>query len=113
MNIDELTLGQVKEIQKSFITESASNVDTSYKIGDKRLFRTVTMIYTGEIVAMYKDEFVLKNAAWIADTGRWNEALVSCNFVEVEPYPEDKEVIVHRGAMLDSVKIDTLPREVK
>ena len=56
----------------------------------------------------------LKKASWIADTGRWNEALVdSSNFNEVEPYPPEKTVKVFKGACLDTVQIEELPLEVK
>lgn len=84
---------------------------TFLKLGGKYLFRTVTMIYTGEIVDMVEDEIKLKTAAWIADTGRWTDNLKSCEFNEVEPYL--KEVVIFRGALLDVTEIPKLPTEQK
>lgn len=84
---------------------------TFIKVGGKYLFRTVTMIYTGKVKAMAKDEILLTDAAWIADTGRWHDNLKSCKFSEVEPYHND--VIVFRGAMLDVTEISELPLKQK
>ena len=79
------------------------------KAGKNYLFRTVTMIYTGELVEEQENRFVIKKAAWIADTGRWADNLISCEFDEVEPYPPEKMVWVHKGGMMDIVEIEKLP----
>lgn len=81
--------------------------------GKNYIFRTVTMIYTGELVDNLDDRFVVKKAAWIADAGRWSNTLVSCDFNEVEPYPAEKEVHIYKTGMLDVVEIDKLPLEQK
>ncbi len=83
-----------------------------WKIGANYLIRTVTMIDTGKLVAVSEHELVLEEAAWIADTGRFADALMKGSFVEVEPFP-DGEVIVGRGAVIDAVQIKTLPRKQK
>lgn len=83
-----------------------------WKIGEKYLIRTVTMIDTGRLVAVTDHELVLEEAAWIADTGRFSEAISSSEFSEVEPFP-DGQVIVGRGAVVDAVVIKTLPRHIK
>ena len=84
---------------------------TLLKVGGKYLIRTVTMIYTGEIVEITKEEIKLKTAAWIADTGRFHENLITCEFSEVEPYHRD--VVLFKGAFLDATEIDTLPTAAK
>ena len=83
-----------------------------YKIGTKYFIRTVTHHYTGELVAVYKDELVLKDVAWIADNGRFADALKTKEFEEVEPYP-DGEVIIGRGAILDCSDFGLCPRVQK
>lgn len=88
-------------------------INHPYRIGKNYLIRTVTMIYTGKLVDVYKHELVIEQAAWIAETDRWNESVKNCTFKEVEPYPDDKKVIIGRGSLLDCVEINTLPREVK
>ena len=99
----ELSLKDLREL-----FETKNNEETFLQIGGKYLFRTVTMIYTGEIVRMSGQEIELKDAAWIADTGRFADNLKSCSFSEVEPY--NYNVIIFRGALLDVTRIDSLPR---
>ena len=84
----------------------------AWEVGKNYLIRTVTMINTGKLVAVTEQEIVLEQAAWIADTGRFANALKTGKFDEVEPFPDGK-VIVGRGAVIDAVEIKELPREQK
>jgi hypothetical protein len=70
------------------------------------------MIDTGRLVAITPQELVIEDAAWIADTGRFADALISLDFNEVEPFPEGR-VIVGRGSLIDAVQIKGLPRSQK
>ena len=70
-------------------------------VGKTYLIRTVTMIQTGRLVAVYDKELVLEEAAWVADTGRFNDALSKGTLNEIEPFP-DGPVIVGRGAICDA-----------
>ena len=104
MNINELTIGQIREIQA--LTMVGENKDSHpYKIGKNYLIRTVTMVQVGVLTAVYKDELVLENASWVADTGRFHEAfskgLESSSQSEIEVFPSGCEVIVGRGAIID------------
>lgn len=111
MNLDDLTLGQIKQIQSMW---RESNHTHPYKIGQNYLIRTVTMIYTGKLINVYKDELVLEQVAWIADTGRWHQACVDGTLNEVEPYKEGDQVIISRGSILDvSPWHKELPKEQK
>jgi len=67
--------------------------------GTDVLIRTVTMIYTGHVEAIDAHTIVLTDAAWIADTGRFADALKTGGLSEVEPYPEG--VYVARAAVVD------------
>lgn len=84
-----------------------------YKIGKNYFIRTVTHHYTGRLEAVYPNELLLSSAAWIADDGRFADAVASVSFSEVEPYPSGKDVIIGRGAILDAVEIETLPTDQK
>lgn len=82
------------------------------RLESKVIIRTVTMYYTGRIVELTKDEIVLSDAAWIADSGRWHQALEKGELAEVEPYPG--VVSVARGAVVDvSPWNHELPRKAK
>jgi hypothetical protein len=109
MNINELTIGQAKELAGMF---PKCAQDHPWVIGKAYLIRTVTMIQTGRLVAVTPQELVLEDAAWIADTGRFANVLKTGKFNEVEPFP-DGPVIVGRGAVIDAVQITVTPREQK
>ena len=82
-------------------------------VGKAYLIRTVTMIQTGRLVAVYDKELVLEEAAWVADTGRFNDALSKGTLNEIEPFP-DGPVIVGRGAICDAaIWSHPLPRKQK
>ena len=88
------------------------NANTVWRIGKCYLIRTVTMNNTGRLVAVTPQELVLEDAAWIADTGRFMQAVASATFSEVEPFP-DGRVIIGRGAIVDAVEISSSPRGQK
>jgi hypothetical protein len=69
------------------------------QLGNKVLIRSVTHFYTGLIVEITKDEVVLDEAAWIADTGRFSDALKNGKLNEVEPFPDP--ICIGRGAIVD------------
>ena len=111
MNINELAIGQAKELAAMF-PKCAETSTSPWVIGKAYLIRTVTMVQTGRLVAVTLQELVLEDAAWIADTGRFADALKTGKFNEVEPFP-DGQVIVGRGAVIDAVQIQVTPREQK
>lgn len=87
----------------------SSGISSPWNIGANYLIRTVTMIDTGRLVEVTMMELVLEDAAWIADTGRFSDALGKSEFNEVEPFPTGR-VIIGRGSVIDAVEIPTLPR---
>ena len=100
-----LGLSEIREL----ITGGQSH---SFGIGKAYLIRTVTMHYTGRIVAVTESDVVLEDAAWIVDTGRYADSLLTGELSEIEPYPG--RVAVCRGAMVDFAEwIHPLPRQQK
>ena len=79
--------------------------------GKNILIRTVTNFYTGCVIEENSKFLKLEKAAWIADTGRFSDALASSIFDEVEPYP--RPVIVMKAAMVDVTEIGELPTKQK
>ena len=108
MKLDELTIGEARQLASMFSTDTTG----PWEIGKNYLIRTVTVIDTGRLVAVGPQELVLESAAWIADTGRFAGALTSCDFSEVEPFPEGR-VILGRGSVIDAVQITSLPTKQK
>ena len=110
MTLDELTIGEVKQLAGLLRGEACDN--SAWEIGKNYLIRTVTMIDTGRLVAVTPHELVLEDAAWIADTGRFAQSVEKAEFGEVEPFPAGR-VVVGRGAVIDAVQISAVPRSQK
>ncbi len=55
-----------------------------FKVGEKIFFRSVTYHLLGEIESVQGDWLKLKNASWIADSGRFHEAIADGTLSEVE-----------------------------
>jgi hypothetical protein len=68
-------------------------------VGNNVFVRTVTHYTVGKIIKIDKDEIVLSNASWVADTGRWHNALKTGELTEVEPFID--AVSISRGAIVD------------
>ena len=99
----ELSIQQLKELLggPSEPAKCGGN-GTFFEVGEEYLIRTVTMHFTGRVVAVNDSEVMLDFAAWIADTGRFHDALRDGSLAEVEPYVGP--VVVSRGAIIDYTK---------
>lgn len=116
MQIDDMKIGDLKKIIHAFSDREsvgcASPDNSAWQVGKNYLIRTVTMIDTGKLVGVTQQELILEDAAWIADTGRFSDAVRSCAFSEVEPFPTGR-VIIGRGSVIDAICIDELPKKQK
>jgi hypothetical protein len=66
------------------------------------LIKTVTFYYVGKLVEVWPGELVLeKGASWAADTGKYEDAMTTGKFSEVEPFHPDKRVVINRDALVD------------
>lgn len=111
INIDDLTLGQIKQMQSLFGTSNASN-EHPYEIGKLYFIRTVTMHLIGKLEWVGNQELKLSQASWIADSGRFHDAIKTGKLNEVEPFINP--VIVGRGSIVDITEwTHKLPMEQK
>jgi len=86
--------------------------ESAWEIGMNYLIRTVTMIQLGKLKRVTDKELVLSEACWVADTGRFNEALEKGTLKEVEMFQRD--VIVSRGGIIDATEwLTELPKTSK
>jgi hypothetical protein len=103
MDINELTLGQAKELVNLFGGKAESNKSHPFEIGKSYFIRTVTMAHVGKLEAVYDDVFVFSNASWVADCGRLSDAMTSgfeaLSASELEPFVNN--IFVGRGALID------------
>ena len=86
-----------------------------YSVGKAYFIRTATYHQVGLLTAMTETELILTRASWIADSGRFTQAIADGTYSEVEPWPAPSAVLVNRAAVIDAVQIPTdhLPRDQK
>lgn len=116
INTDELTLGQLKELQAIACGGGVpcGSRRLPMPIGTAVFIRTVTHHYTGRVVDVAEEEVALEDAAWIADDGRFAQAIAEGKLSEVEPYPDGRRVTINRGAIIDWCEFgSSLPRSQK
>jgi hypothetical protein len=101
MNIDEMKIGEAKQLAK--LLGGAGNHDDPWVVGKKYLVRTCTMIQLGELTGVYEQELTMRKVSWIADTGRFHDAISKgpSALNEVEPMGN---CIIGRGAIVDAVE---------
>ena len=111
MKIEDMKLGDVLKLADQFGAKNSD--DSHWEIGENYFIRTVTHHLTGRLFSVTPSELVLVDAAWIADDGRFNEALRTGKLNEVEPFPAGR-VIVGRGSLIDAcIWSHDLPRAAK
>ena len=106
----ELTINDLKGLLSG--QKESTPCETFLEIGKNYQIRTVTMIYTGKLVKESREALVLSEAAWVPETGRFSDSMKDTDlYNEVEPYHRD--TVLYKGAFLDVVEIDKLPRGQK
>ena len=105
--MDKLTL------IKALLSENDSTQkEVPFEIGKAYFIRTATYHCTGRVKKIIGQFLILENAAWIADSGRFNEAINEGKLNEVEPV--NCKVFVNVNAITDAFEwVKKLPREVK
>ena len=84
-----------------------------WQLGKNYFIRTVTHHFTGRLIQVTQQELVLQDAAWIADDGRFSNAIKTGVFGEIEPFPNGN-LIVGRGSVIDAFELNAeLPRSQK
>ena len=108
---DDLTVREAREFARIFVGGLADA--HPWKVGEQYFIRTVTMHLIGRLVEVYPQELVLESTVWVADSGRFAEAMRTGKLEEVEPFPAGR-VIVGRGGIIDAaIWSHALPTEVK
>jgi len=119
IDLNKLSFEELKkEVQN--LEKKKENIPTKmvgvWKIGKAYFIRTVTLYFLGKLVNVTDNELVMANTSWISDCGRFHKFVKGefDNNVEIEPYPSDKEIIIGRGSIIDSMVWEhELPNKVK
>lgn len=110
------TIEEIKQAIMELENNNSITINTvqqvPYSIGDKVFIRTVTYHVTGEVIAIIGKFIKLKNCAWIADSGRFTQAINNGELDEVEPV--NCIVTVNTDSIVDSYEWNhELPNEQK
>ena len=104
----------IKDLKDLVSVQSGSKTLLPLEVGANYFISTVTKYYTGRLVRFDDTSLTIVDASWIADTGRFADAIKSFNFSEVEPYPDGEEVIIPMQVGVDFFKSkSSLPRGQK
>lgn len=76
------------------------DLDLPFEIGSAYFIRTVTYFATGRVKDIVGQFLVLEEAAWIADTGRFSDAMAKGVMDEVEPI--QGEMFVNTNSITDA-----------
>jgi hypothetical protein len=68
----------IKKLVEETIRE-ANMLPVPFAIGKNYIFRTITMINIGKLIAITGKFLTLDDASWIADAGRWEDCLTKPN----------------------------------
>lgn len=114
INVDDLTLGQIKQLKLAFLGGEEKEIQDDDLLNKNVIIRTVTMIYTGLLVGITKDEFILVDCSWIPETDRYMSFVAEGKVKECEPFPSGLRVYVNRGALMERCELKaSLPRSQK
>ena len=94
MNLNDLTLGEVKELRSMFgggggCSGCSGNESLMPKIGEKVFIKTATYFYAGLVCEVGGGWVRLEKASWVAETGRFSTAMKAGDFSAVEPFPDN------------------------
>ena len=83
LEVSEETYNRIKDQIGEESFKEISNLEDM--IGEKFFFRTVTYHLTGKVKKVIGNILELQDAAWIADSGRFMQAIKDGKLNEVEP----------------------------
>ena len=98
IKVSEATLEKIKEqFAEELETLELDSLDDL--IGQKWFFRTVTYHSVGKVKKRIGQFLVLEKASWVADSGRFMNAIKEGTLDEVEPVGE---MLVNIGSIIDA-----------
>jgi hypothetical protein len=84
------------------LLKSNEKKEVPFEVGKKYFLRCVTYHSIGTVKAIVGDFLILKDAVWVADSGRLNPALKTGEVNEMEDYIND--TIVAIGSIVDATE---------
>lgn|SRR3990167_1324085 len=101
-----------KQVDYKKLTQKYQKMEVPFEVNKAYFIRTVTYFTTGRVKAIVGNFLVLEDAAWIADTGRFSDAIAKGVMAEVEP--TEVTMYVNMNSITDAFDwLSNLPREQK
>ena len=97
--LEDMKLKDVMQLVELLKNKKESSNDF-WQIGKAYLIRTVTMHLIGKLKAINNKELLLDDAVWVADSGRFHNALKDGELNEIEPFID--QVILNRDCIVDA-----------
>ena len=101
---NELTIAELEaklaEATKLKANLSAVESTGDFILGDNYFLRCITYHYTGTVVRETDSTITLDKCCWIADSGRFADAIEGGKFSEVEPYGDG--VMIFKQSIVDA-----------
>ena len=103
---------------RSLLGQSSSTIgpysEDHYVVGKPYMVHTVTGFYKGILDKVTQTEFVLSEASWVADTGKFSNSVENDdNVSEEEPFGKSQKLIINRGSMVIAYQIPKITRKLK
>lgn len=86
------------------------NASTVFGPGALVMVRCTTYHYTGKVASWDGQWLTLTEAAWVADSGRWTQAIATGEFAEVEVYPAERPVLINAIHIVDATNVPKIPK---
>jgi hypothetical protein len=93
---------ELKEVMELLGIQKRESHSHSFELGKQYLIRCVTHYYLGRLCSVTDTDLVLDDASWIADTGRFYDALSKGTLNECEPFISP--VIISRMSIVDATE---------
>ena len=98
--MNDKTIELILELVKN---KETVQTDSPFEVGKSYFLRTVTYHLTGKLIEIKGDFLVFDDASWIADTGRFNQAMSKGidkhDNAEIEPW--ESKVFVNKNSIVD------------
>jgi hypothetical protein len=101
---ETIRIDNTEYVRADSVMEMAEVTGDEPPYGGVMLIETVTKYFVGEVVAVHPQEIVIRDACWVACTGRYGEFLATGDggqLSEMEPCPAGL-AIIGRGSIISA-----------
>lgn len=92
VSLNNETFIHEEDAKKMYATIPVKPGKPVVEVGQTVIIRGIPFYYIGRITYVDDKRLVLENACWLADSGRWSEALQTGDINECEKYPDPVEL---------------------